>query len=362
MLDVLGAGNIGALVASSLAGIPSTPPAITLLLRSEERLREYNRYGSLITIQRPVNGTMVDVTRKIPGVVGYQRNRVTRDAETDNELRQSIEPISNLIVSVKMQQTVPAVASVVPAITPQTNILLLQNGMGSYDALCRTFWPNPDTRPRFLMGITSHGVKPVIGPEWKFQHVGMGSVKLSSLQQGGNTELQDLFVKAGSSLSTNVLEFPDFLIAQIEKLVCNAVVNPLTAIYGCFNGELLALKSVDYLMYKLVVEASSAFTAHLKKKHPEIPTGKLATALHPDRLNSLVVDIIKRTSENKSSMLQDIQALRDTEIEYINGHIVQLANRNGTGAIHNRMLVEMILSKLSLERDRERRSAPVINA
>lgn len=384
-LDILGAGNIGALVASSLAGIPGSPPAVSLLLRSEERLREYNRYGSVITVQRPVNGTLVDVVRKIPATVGYHNHHHNNTNQHTHKSPESqvepttssppaSQPISNLVVTVKMQQTVPAVASVIPAITPNTNILLLQNGMGSYELLCRTFWPDPAVRPKFLLGITSHGVKPAGGPEWKFQHVGLESIKLASVpssspvqaqgqsQESSNTELQDLFVQAGPSLSTEILSYSDFLLAQIEKLICNSVINPLTAIYDCFNGELLALESLDYLMFKLVSEASSVFTADLKRNHPDIPVAKIATALHPDRLNSLVIDIINRTSENKSSMLQDVQALRDSEIEYINGYIVQLAKQYGTGAIHNRMLLELIKGKLSLERDRERRSAPLINA
>lgn len=278
------------------------------------------------------------------------------------------EPISNLIVSVKMQQTVPALAPVIPAITPSTNILLLQNGMGSYETLCNAFWPDPATRPRFMLGITSHGVKSDAGPEWKFQHVGPGTVRLANVpatHEGAlppSTELSDLFLKAGPVLATEVLDYDAFLIAQFEKLVCNLVVNPLTALYGCFNGELLALESLDYLMFKVVSEAAAAFTADIKHRHPEIPASKINTALHRDRLNSLVIDIIKKTSENKSSMLQDMQALRDLEIDHINGYIVHLAKQYGTGAIHNRMLLELVKSKLTLERDRERRSAPVINA
>lgn len=305
--------------------------------------------------------------KKIEATVGTQRrlsNDETEPSETVRD-REAGEPISNLVVTTKMQQTVSAIASIIPAINSNTNILLLQNGMGSHEMLCRTFWPDPLKRPRFLMGITTHGVKPVRGPEWKFEHVGVGSIKLASLPNDSNptnnSQLEDMLVKAGPSLATQVLEYPDFLLAQIEKLICNSIVNPLTAIYSCFNGELLALNSLDYLMYKLASEASAAFTASLKHQYPSLPPGKIATALHPDRLNSLVVELISSTSQNKSSMLQDVQSLKDTEIDFINGYIVKLATEYGTGAIHNRMLVEMVKSKLSLEKDRERRSAPVIN-
>lgn len=284
-----------------------------------------------------------------------------------------------------------------------------------------------------MMGITSHGVTPASGPEWRFKHVGYGTLKVAVVpglherrgQEGDtsassslarqerdslstspilesskndsssssssndndndNNDLATLLTKAGPILDTQILSYSDFLIAQFEKLVCNLVINPLTAIYGCYNGELLALDSLGYFMHRLVGEASAAFLADMKARYPELVggsggvatgvatggatgepaaggSGKFSTALHPDRLNSIVVDVLTKTAQNKSSMLQDVQALRDLEIDYINGHIVQLARKYGTGAIHNRMVMEMIKSKLSLDRDRERRSAPIINA
>lgn len=324
--------------------------------------------GGSLTITRSINGR-IEVVREIPAVAGYPRlqSRTGSSYDGSSELRTSQsqpEIISNLIVSTKMHQTENAIYNILPSINEQTNILLLQNGMGSYEKLCTKFWPDRSTRPKFLMGITTHGVRKAAGPEWKFNHVGQGTLKLAPLPSANpaSKELGELLLKTGLELDAEVMQYEDFIIAQFEKLVCNCIINPLTALYDCYNGEVFSLESFDFFAYKVINEAVAAFSAEINKNFGQMKhSGKLGTALHVDRLMALVVEVAKKTADNRSSMLQDIQVLQDTEIDYLNGYIVQLAKKHGTGAIHNRMLIELVKSKLSLDKDRDTRQVPFVN-
>ena len=47
-------------------------------------------------------------------------------------------------------------------------------------------------------------------------------------------------------------------------------------------------------------------------------------------LRDYVMQVIDATAENISSMLQDIRALRHTEIDYINGFLLRRARAHGT--------------------------------
>ena len=55
------------------------------------------------------------------------------------------------------------------------------------------------------------------------------------------------------------------------------------------------------------------------------------------------------TAQNRSSMLQDIEAGRTTEIGFINGHIADEARRLGVSAPVNTTLRALVESKARLQ-------------
>ncbi len=64
-------------------------------------------------------------------------------------------------------------------------------------------------------------------------------------------------------------------------------------------------------------------------------------------LRDYVMQVIDATAENISSMLQDIRALRHTEIDYINGFLLRRARAHGIAVPENTRLFEMVKRKES---------------
>ena len=62
----------------------------------------------------------------------------------------------------------------------------------------------------------------------------------------------------------------------------------------------------------------------------------------PDRLEGLVRTVAQKTAANTSSMLQDVQGGRETEIEYINGYFVRRAKETGVECSTNERIVELV--------------------
>ncbi len=56
----------------------------------------------------------------------------------------------------------------------------------------------------------------------------------------------------------------------------------------------------------------------------------------------IVYDVARKTAKNTSSMLQDVQASRQTEIDYINGYIVRRAAELGIDCDSNERVIEMV--------------------
>ncbi len=100
---------------------------------------------------------------------------------------------------------------------------------------------------------------------------------------------------------------------QWEKLVINAIINPLTALSGKPNGSLLTrLDEVEALCHEL---------------QPLLL--REGFALSEEQWLARVMAVIEATSDNYSSMQQDLAAHRQTENDFITGYILRQAQPFG---------------------------------
>jgi 2-dehydropantoate 2-reductase len=103
---------------------------------------------------------------------------------------------------------------------------------------------------------------------------------------------------------------------QLQKLVVDAAINPLSALFKCKNGDVFNSEARMHLLTRLVEEAGPIVRALLKSPGPEFDDSALREE---------VLRVARATGENTSSMLQDVEAGRKTEIDYLNGYLVARA-------------------------------------
>ncbi|RLE11612.1 hypothetical protein DRJ04_07725 [Candidatus Aerophobetes bacterium] len=115
-----------------------------------------------------------------------------------------------------------------------------------------------------------------------------------------------------------------------KKAVINCAINPVGAITGMKNGELIKNEYTAKIMALVVSECIEvaekegiAFDEDIFKK-----TEKIA----------------ELTSENENSMLQDIKKRKKTEIEFLNGKVTKIAESHGLKSPYNRTLYFLIKS------------------
>jgi 2-dehydropantoate 2-reductase len=113
------------------------------------------------------------------------------------------------------------------------------------------------------------------------------------------------------------------------KLVINAAINPLTALLRISNGKLLVIPEVHELMAEAAREAAIVAA----RRGVKLPYADPVTA---------VEDVARKTAANTSSMLQDVLRGTPTEIDAINGAIVQAAEKLGVPTPVNRMLWQLV--------------------
>lgn len=332
-IHILGAGAIGQLVGHELVLALGTRVNPILLMRSPQALGAYiKNYKSRVG----VSSTDYD------GIVHKHYQHLQAYCSP----RQFDGPIENLILLTKAHCSAAALQKYVPKLTPASNILLLQNGMGVYDMLVERYFQDPATRPRFFQGITTHGAVRV-NPHM-VTHLGNGAIRVAPIQHQMDTPPEFIQLMMESSvLNTSYLPYSQLLVAQLEKLVVNAVINPLTAIHDCRNGDLLKSSQIKRMMDKIVVE----LCAIIEKGYPELANiPEAQTVLHPHKLIQTVRQVCETTANNSSSMREDVLHLRNTEIDFITGHLLKLAKQHKVWSNTNWLLREMVQGRLELNR------------
>jgi 2-dehydropantoate 2-reductase len=290
---LLGAGSLGCLYAAYLrhAGCD-----VRLLLRDASSLDQLHRSGG-ICLQR-----------------GNDKQLTAIAADTPPEIQ---EPIQHLLICTKAQQTLDAVRAIKPHLASRAVIVLLQNGMGVRELLQHEI-----PGAIFLHAISTEGAYQT--QRFQVIHAGHGSTVIGAIDSSQNPIAQRVAESLRCELAIDVID--DIEQRLWLKLAVNSIINPLTALHACRNGELLQLPNIDLTITNLCIEFVEVASAD----------GKNLTL---EQCRAAVYDVIHATAQNRSSMLQDRLAKRPTEIDFINGFIVQRAQQYGIAFPYHAALV-----------------------
>ena len=227
-----------------------------------------------------------------------------------------------VIIFVKSSQTNLAAETAQTIAGSNGIVMTLQNGMGNADIIAECIKPE-----RILAGTTSHGAT-LLSPG-SIRHAGSGPTTI-----GAWSQTEDGLQRAG--------RFAEFLnragiktesVADVRsvvwnKLLVNIGINAITALANIKNGQILDLEITRELSRKAVAEAISVAQAENIKVHDDVV--------------DLVFKVAEATALNRSSMGQDVDNRRQTEIAAINGFIVREAKRLGLPAPVNFALTALI--------------------
>jgi 2-dehydropantoate 2-reductase len=229
---------------------------------------------------------------------------------------QDVKGVRFAIVLVKSWQTSRAARQLAECLDAKGVALTLQNGHGNREQLAQVLGAQ-----RVALGVTTLG-STLLAPGL-VRPVGEAVISLEAHPRLG--PLSNLLQSAGFVIENA----PDANALVWGKLVINAAINPLTALLGIPNGELLQRGSARLLMQAVAREAAAVAVA----QGVRLP--------YPDPVVA-VETIARRTAVNRSSMLQDVERGAPTEIEAICGAIVQAGEQVGVPTPINRTLLQLV--------------------
>lgn len=216
-------------------------------------------------------------------------------------------PLADLVlVLVKAYQTEDAATALKGHVPRKGFVLTLQNGLGNAETLARVIGEE-----HVAAGTCTYGAHR-IGPG-RIAWGGDGLVRFGPWKAGEDlSRIEALMQKAG--IETRLERDPRR--ALWEKVILNASVNTVSALTRLKNGQILESPEAVALMRKLVEEGVRA--AHLAGE-----------AVETEPMWLLVRTVLGKTANNRTSMLQDVENKRKTEVDAIVGTLVDQARENG---------------------------------
>jgi 2-dehydropantoate 2-reductase len=226
------------------------------------------------------------------------------------------------LVLVKSWQTERAARSLAKCLAEDGVALSLQNGLGNLEMMQEILGEGRST-----LGVTTTGAT-LLEPGL-VRHGGDGPITLGPHDR--NNPFADLLRQAGFDVQRQ-----DDLNGLIwSKLAVNAAINPLTALLEIRNGQLLAQQTTRELMQSAAQEVARLADV-------------LGIRLAMDDPVAFAFQVAERTSDNVSSMLQDIQRGAPTEIDAICGAIVRIAGQHEVDTPINWGLWNLVKAKANL--------------
>lgn len=287
---ILGAGSLGGLWAARLfrAGVPSR-----IILRNTERLADYRAAGGLGLLEDGIS-SRYPVPAELPGAA---------------------TPIRRLLVACKAYDAEAAIAEVAQRLVKGSQILLLQNGLGSQQAIAARW---PESRCVFISS-TEGAYRQA---HFQIVHAGRGQNWLGEHDRRSPPDWLADLVAAGIPH-----EWTEDILGKLwRKLALNCAINPLTVLHDCRNGELLAHRDQ---LHRLCNELSEVLLACNQ-----------SAAAH--RFEEEVLRVIEATANNYSSMNQDVRSGRRTEISFLLGQACLAARQHGLAAVELHGLLQQL--------------------
>jgi 2-dehydropantoate 2-reductase len=199
-----------------------------------------------------------------------------------------------LIVCVK-QSHIASILPFIEQVEHETPVIFLQNGLGHIDVVKRLIQP-------VILGVVEHGA--LKQNDYTVSHTGKGTIYLAPYEMKAN-ELTEKLVNAIHQPGFPVERKEDWYALLMNKLIINAVINPVTSLFGVKNKEIVKNSHITRIAKTICRETASVLQ------------------IEYDQAWERVQNVAVATGENTSSMLKDIQESRKTEIEGITGYILQ---------------------------------------
>lgn len=224
------------------------------------------------------------------------------------------------IVATKAIHTRSAVAQAARAFDDASAVCSVQNGVGNEEIIAEhvKYVIRGTTFPAGHSIAPGHVGFDIKGDTW------IGPFEPTNTPMSKVEELAGLITRSGM----NVIALQDARGAQWTKLIFNASTNPVGALTLLHHGAATRFRPTGQLFNDLIAEGEAVAKA-------------LGIRLHGDP-RELVQKGASAPGKHRASMLQDVLAKRQTEVDFMNGAIVKWGEKTGVPTPLNKAVWELV--------------------
>jgi 2-dehydropantoate 2-reductase len=286
--------------------------------------------GCLFGARLKLAGHGVTLIHRDPNVVRAIQKRGVRLRELDGTLTKVRVPVRKgptrllgtevLVVAVKAYDTGVVAASYRGIVPPETTVLSLQNGLGNVETLQSSF------KNEILASSTTEGALS-LGPGYVV-HTGRGSTLIGNTREANSdscSRIKMAFNRAGLKAKTS----SNIRGVLWTKAIVNAAINPLSSLTRLPNVALAKNREIQGIARSAIGEG--------------ILVSRAAQIRLVGDPRKLWRRILLSTGANKSSMLQDIERGKMTEIRQLNGAILSHGKKTRVKTTVNEILTKLVL-------------------
>jgi len=272
-------------------------------------------YGALLSKKEDVTligrKAHVDVINS-NGLFLYGEFEGKYDVKADLQIRE-IPSNSLVVLSTKVTDSQKAIEGIQHLVKKDTIILLIQNGLG-IEEIVKKILPDHEII-RAVVTLGAEFLEP-----GKISNV--VSIKIDLEKSRSSGKIAGLLKDCGLAV-----EISDNIDTQVwTKLTVNSVLNPLTAIFQVRGNEIIT-NSLKPVRHGIVSECSEVAKAEGIEIDPAIEE---------------MIDAGVSNFFNYSSMCQDMIKGKKTEIDFLNGKIVELGKIHNIRTPFNELMVAFI--------------------
>jgi 2-dehydropantoate 2-reductase len=266
-----------------------------------------------------------DVWKEHTAAINSRGLRISGAADFTSRLHatsdaRDIPPCDFGIVATKSTHTRGAIQQAAHIFGPASAVCSVQNGVGNEEIIAQHV-------PFVIRGTTfpaGHVIEPghvgfdINGDTW------IGPFEPTKTPYAKVEQLAELLNRSG----LRVIPLQDARGAQWTKLIFNASTNPVGALTFLHHGAATRFPATGALFNALIAEGEAVAKA-------------LGIELHGDP-RALVQKGASAPGKHKSSMLQDVLAKRQTEVDFMNGAIADWGDKTGVPTPLNRAMWQLV--------------------